>query len=70
MFEDIRMGDKVKYLRPNGIGRHGAEWKAAFGRVVFNMGTHLVLNIGGRFGTPAVVTAANFLEHIPAREAH
>lgn len=54
-------GDKVKFLIPNGIGRNGVEWKEKTGRVVMVFPTHLVVNGGGRYGTPHVVDERNFL---------
>lgn len=57
-------GNTVEYLRYAGMGRFGAEFKPARGRVVMARpggSPHLVLNIGGRYGTPAVVDAKNIL---------
>jgi hypothetical protein len=51
----IRPGQRVTYLAPNGIGRGGVEWTLRRGKVVLNMGTHLVVNLGGRYGRPGVV---------------
>lgn len=58
--DSVRPGQRIKYLRPNGIGRNGREYKVATGTVAMNRGTHLVLNTGGRYGRAAVVTPENF----------
>lgn len=57
---DVRPGQRIKYQRPNGIGRNGQEYKVATGKVTMNRGTHLVVDAGGRFGRAAVVTPENF----------
>lgn len=62
MFDDVVMGDKIKF--------ENQQHQVLAGRVVMNRGTHLVLNVGGRYGRPAIVTEKNFVEHIPARRAH
>jgi hypothetical protein len=54
--EQIRPGDRVTIWRPNGIGRHGVEWKQATGRAVMLGPAGWVLNMGGKHGTPAVAT--------------
>ena len=56
-----RPGDKVRFLVPNGIGRDGVEYKTVTGRVVMVFNTHLVVNLGGRYGRPGVVTPENFV---------
>lgn len=57
----IRPGDGVTIQVPNGIGRHGQEWKDAKGRAVICSGTHAALNMGGRYGTPGVATPDNII---------
>lgn len=57
----IRAGDKVTILVPNGIGRHGPEWKEKTGRAVMRGDHGWVLNMGGRFGTPGVATPENLV---------
>lgn len=61
MFKNLRPGQRVTFLVPNGIGRNGQEWKKKTGRVVMVFDTHAVINGGGRFGTPHVVTDQNFV---------
>jgi hypothetical protein len=57
----IRPGTRVTYYAPAGKGIDRAtgkvvqEWGLRRGKVVLNMGTHLVVNLGGRYGTPGVV---------------
>jgi hypothetical protein len=48
-------------MAPNGLGRNGVEYKEKTGKVVIVNKDSLVLNAGGRHGTPAVVTAKNFV---------
>lgn len=62
-FKNIKAGDRVTYLRPNGIGRNGVEFKKAVGtaQMLLIFEDHVVLNVGGRYGTPAVVNADNFV---------
>lgn len=58
----IRPGDKVTVLVPNGIGRNGPEFKEATGRAVICSGTHVALNMGGRFGKPGVADPFNVVK--------
>lgn len=58
---DIRHGDKVTILIPNGIGRNGQEWKEKTGTAVMLGPAGWVLNMGGRYGTPGVATEKNFV---------
>lgn len=60
---NLRPGDRVTILVPNGIGRNGQEWKEATGTVIIASGTHATLNMGGRNGTPGVVTPENFVRY-------
>jgi hypothetical protein len=64
----IRVGDRVTILVPNGIGRHGLEWKEATGRAVMPGPAGWVLNLGGRFGTPGVATPENLVRVRKARK--
>jgi hypothetical protein len=57
----IRPGSTLEFLRPNGIGRNGVEYKTSRGRAVLRGPYGWVVNTGGRYGTPAVVTEENFL---------
>ena len=56
-----RVGDRVRFLVPNGIGRDGREFKVASGKVVLAYPDRLVVNMGGRYGQPWVVTVDNFV---------
>jgi hypothetical protein len=60
---DVRHGDRVTILVPNGIGRNGQEWKAKTGRAVMRgaIPGSWVLNMGGRYGVPGVATENNFV---------
>jgi hypothetical protein len=66
MVANIRVGDRVTILVPAGFGR---EWKEATGRAVICSGTHATLNMGGRYGTPAVATPENILRVNSRRSA-
>ena len=54
-------GQRVVFLTPNGFGPNGREYKEMRGKVVIAMKTHLVVNLGGAYGTPAVVDQNNFV---------
>lgn len=64
VFQNIKRGQRVKYLAPNGIGRNGVEYAVRSGKVVLNMGTHLVVNLGGKYGRPGVVMPDKFVQVI------
>lgn len=55
----IRPGDRVTIRVPAGFGLNGQEWSERTGRAVICNGTHATINLGGRFGTPGVVTPKN-----------
>jgi hypothetical protein len=59
-FNNLRVGQMISFLVPNGIGRHGVEWKKKKGRVVMAFASHVVCNGGGKHGTPHVVNERNF----------
>ncbi len=65
-FMNIRPGDNVRFLVPNGIGRNGVEWKETQGKAVLCYSTHVVVNAGGRYGTPRVVNTENFVSCLAA----
>ena len=54
-WRDIGPGSTVWFETPQGQERSG--------KVVMSFATHLVLNCGGRHGTPAVVNEKNYLKH-------
>jgi hypothetical protein len=62
-FNGIRPGDRVTMLVPAGRGRDGQEYAQRSGRVVMVFPTHVVLNLGGRFGTPGVCDEHNYVKH-------
>lgn len=55
LFDNVKPGDTVHYSTPQG--------QTGKGKVVMNRGTHLVLNAGGRYGRPQVVTDKNYIKH-------
>ena len=61
MVANIRVGDRVTILVPNGIGRNGQEYAERTGRAVICSGTHVALNMGGKHGTPGVATPENIV---------
>ena len=60
-FNNLRPGQRITFFIPNGIGRGGVEWKRKSGKIVLVFSTHVVVNGGGRFGTPYVVNEKNFI---------
>jgi len=61
-FSEIRPGKRITFLIPNGIGRNGQEYKEKTGRVVMSGPCGWVVNGGGRYGTPHVVSEENFVK--------
>lgn len=57
----IRAGDRVTILLPAGIGRNGVEYVEKTGRAVIGGPDRWVLNMGGRYGRPAVATIENLV---------
>jgi len=68
-FNNLRPGQHIAFLIPGGIGRNGREWSRKTGRVVMAFSTHVVVNAGGRHGTPRVVSGENFLETLTNNKA-
>ena len=60
---NLRGGEVVEYRRYAGLGLRGPEYDLGRGKVnpLLIFPEHVVLNIGGRFGTPQVVNAENFV---------
>ena len=52
-YEDVMVGDRVEFLTPQGQTRRG--------KVVMMGDVGYIVNCGGRFGTPAVLTEKNFI---------
>lgn len=65
-FKGLRPGDFVKYLIPNGLsikdGKAIQDWKQKRSKIVMVFENHVVVNGGGRYGTPHVVDAHNYVE--------
>jgi len=59
-FMDLKSGDRVRYMRTNGIGRNGVEWVEDAGTVIkyLTFPDHVVVT--NRNGCGQVVNAANF----------
>lgn len=60
-FANIKPRSLVTFRIPNGIGRGGVEYKEKSGRAVLCFASHVVVNGGGRYGTPYVVNENNFV---------
>ena len=60
-FDQIKPRSLVTFLIPNGIGKDGVEYKQKKGRAVMRGPHGWVVNGGGRYGTPFVVSSENFL---------
>ena len=60
---NLRGGDTVEYHAYAGMGRNGPEYRVGRGKVnrLLVFPDHVVLNIGGKHGTPAVVNGENFI---------
>lgn len=66
-FENLRGGDRIRFRMPGGLGikagRTFREYSERTAKVqpmlVFE--THVVVNLGGRHGTPFVVDAENYI---------
>lgn len=63
-FDQIKHGDKVTILVPNGFGRNGQEWKEKTGRAIMRGPAGWVLNMGGQYGTAGVATLRNFVKAV------
>ena len=62
LVREIRPGDSVTILIPNGRGRYGQEWTTRTGKAVICSGTHAALNMGGKHGTPGLATPENIVK--------
>jgi hypothetical protein len=62
-FKGIRSGDRVTYRTPQGQVKTGT----AVGLLLFP--DHVVINVGGKHGTPQVVDASNFVS-VTHKEQH
>ncbi len=63
-FQNISAGDTVEFLRAGGLNLRGErEYSKAQGKAnrLLLFPSHVVLNIGGKYGTPQVVDENNFL---------
>lgn len=61
LLNTIKAGDKVTIKVHDGIGRHGIEYRNKTGIAVMRGPYGWVLNMGGRYGTPAVATEDNLV---------
>jgi hypothetical protein len=68
LIRSIAPGDRVTILVPNGIGRHGPEYKQKTGRAVICNHVRnpndltVALNMGGPHGTPGVASVTNIVK--------
>jgi hypothetical protein len=73
MLDQIKAGDRVTILVPNGkslerdangkaTGKVVQDWKQSSGRAVMRGPAGWVLNMGGRYGTPAIASESNIVK--------
>lgn len=66
-FQNLKGCQKVKFWMPNGLklvnGKAEQEWKQKVAKVqpMLVFPDHVVVNLGGKHGTPFVVDAGNFI---------
>lgn len=64
-YRDLRPGMFVNYIIPNGLsirdGKTVQDWKKKRSKIVMVFENHVVVNGGGRYGTPHVVDDNNIL---------
>ena len=62
-FENLKGGQRVRFWLRSGTGPKGAESKQRVAKVqpLLVFADHVVVNLGGKYGTPAVVDASNFI---------
>lgn len=68
VFNSIAAGSRVRILVPNGIGLDGLTYRVRTGRAVLEGPHGWVLNMGGRYGTPAVATLENIVSVLKGRK--
>lgn len=69
-FQNLKGGDRIRFLRPNGLklqgGKATPEYRATTAKVqrllVFE--DHVVVNLGGQYGTPYVVDSTNYIGRV------
>ncbi len=62
-YADIHAGSRVTVMLHSGTGRNGPEFDARrTGRAVMLGPAGWVLNMGGKYGTPAIATPENTVE--------
>ncbi len=62
-FMNIQAGDRIRFKQYAGLGRNGPEYreKVAPVNALLIFPAHVVVNVGGKYGTPQVVDENNFL---------
>lgn len=62
-FMNLKGGDRVEFRQYAGLGLKGPEYKNRVAKVqrllVFD--DHVIVNLGGPYGTPGLVDASNFV---------
>ena len=58
-FKNLRGGDTIEFWRRNGAGQPRTLIRARVQHLLV-FPEHVVVNLGGRYGTPYVVDATNF----------
>lgn len=62
-YKGIKPGDKIKFKQYAGLGLKGPEYRDAVAKVnpLLIFDEHVVVNVGGKHGTPQVVDGSNFV---------
>lgn len=66
-FQNLKGGDKVRFWRPAGLGIKNGKAVQEYAKCTAKVqpllvfATHVVVNLGGKYGTPFVVDASNFI---------
>lgn len=62
-FMGLKGGDRIVFVMPNGAGQPWVK-KSARVQPLLVFENHVVVNLGGQYGTPYVVNVGNFLKKV------
>lgn len=66
-FQNLKGGDRIRFIRRGGMAIRGGkatqEYKPCIAKVqpLLTFHDHVVVNLGGKYGTPYVVDISNYL---------
>lgn len=66
-FQGLKGGDRIRFIRRDGMNLRGGKAEQAYKPCVAKVQPmlvfpdHVVVNLGGRYGTPYVVDSSNYL---------